>query len=156
MALKQGAKAPDFTLKTKTDDGLQDVSLSQHSGKNKVVLLFFPLAFTPVCQDELCTVSGGLNDYRNLNAVVYGLSVDSPFSQQAFAKANNIQIPLLSDFNKTVAAAYDVLAEDLIGLKGVAKRSVFVIAEDGTISYSWSSDNPHDLPVYDEIKAALA
>lgn len=156
MALNKGDTAPDFTLKTKTGDGLKDISLSAHRGKNKVVLLFFPLAFTPVCQDELCTVSGGLSDYSNLNAVVYGLSVDSPFAQEAFAQANAIKIPLLSDFNKTVATDYGVLAEELIGLKGVAKRSVFVIDEEGTIRFSWFSDNPRDLPVYDDIKAALA
>ncbi len=156
MALKTGIKAPDFTLKSKTANGLEDIRLSDELGKGKkVVLLFFPLAFTGVCQEELCTVSGGLDAYDALNAKVLGISVDSPFAQEGFAKSAGISIPLLSDFNKEVATAYDVLFEDLLGMKGVAKRSAFVINSDGTIAYSWSSDNPKDLPSFDAIKDAL-
>ncbi|MGE9294726.1 MAG: redoxin domain-containing protein [Puniceicoccales bacterium] len=155
MALATGTTAPEFTLKTKNADGLQDVSLKDNLGSKKTVLLFFPLAFTSVCQDELCTMSANLEEYSKLNAAVYGLSVDSPFAQEAFAQKNNITVPLLSDFNKEVAGAYDVLYADLLGFKGVAKRSAFVIDEDGKIVYSWSSEDPHNLPPFDELKAAL-
>lgn len=155
MALEKGKSAPDFVLKTKTANGLEEVRLSDRVGKKQIVLLFFPLAFTGVCQDELCTVSGGLDVYEKLDAEVLAISVDSPFAQEAFAKSAGITVPLLSDFNKEVSSAYDVLFEDLIGLKGVAKRSAFVIDRDGKIAYSWSSDNPKDLPSFDEIQSAL-
>lgn len=156
MALAKGTKAPDFTLKTKDADGLHDITLSDSFGKKKTVLLFFPLAFTSVCMDEMCTVNSGLQAYKDLNANVYGISVDSPFTQEKMALVDNLQFPLLSDFNKVVAEAYDVLYEELLGLKGVAKRSAFVIDEDGTIVYSESSDDPKVVPDFDAIKAALA
>lgn len=157
MAIATGTKAPDFTLKTKNDDGLADVTLSDHFGKSSTVLLFFPLAFAGVCQDELCSIRDSLGDYEGLNAQVYGISVDSPFSQEAFANANGgFKFPLLSDFNKEVSTAYDVLFEDLIGLKGVSKRSAFVIDKEGTVVYSESSDDPKQLPNFDAIKAAFA
>jgi len=155
MALATGTTAPKFTLKTKNADGLKDVSLQDTIGSQKTVLLFFPLAFTSVCQEEMCTMSNQLEEYSKLNAAVYGISVDSPFAQEAFAQKNDIRVPLLSDFNKETAAAYDVLYEDLLGFKGVAKRAAFVINEEGTIVYSWSSEDPHNLPPFDEIKAAL-
>ncbi|HKK19401.1 MAG TPA: redoxin domain-containing protein [Opitutales bacterium] len=156
MALATGTKAPEFTLKTKTAEGLEDVSLADNFGKQKTVLLFFPLAFTSVCMDEMCTVNQSLDDYSGLNAKVYGISVDSPFTQEKMAEVDKLQFPLLSDFNKEVAEAYDVLFEDLLGFKGVAKRSAFVIDEAGTIIYSESSDDPKQLPDFDAIKAALA
>lgn len=156
MAIATGTKAPDFTLKSKNDDGLVDVTLSANYGKGATVLLFFPLAFTSVCESELCGIRDSLADYEGLAATVYGISVDSPFSQEAFAKANNLNFPLLSDFNKDVSAAYDVLFEDLIGLKGVSKRAAFVINKDGEVVYSESSDDPKQLPNFEAIKAALA
>lgn len=155
MALPVGAKAPEFTLNRKIADGLEEVSLSDNLGKKQIVLLFFPLAFTDVCTTEMCGVSGNLDEYESLEAAVYGISVDSPFSQEGWAQANDITLPLLSDFNKETASVYDVIYEDLIGFKGVAKRAAFVVDRGGVISYSWSSDDPHDLPPFDEIKAAL-
>lgn len=155
MAISTGTKAPDFTLKTKTAEGLQDVCLSDNFGKKKTVLLFFPFAFTSVCVEEMCSVSAGLSAYTELNAAVYGISVDSPFAQEQMAKADNLQFPLLSDFNKEVATAYDVLFPELIGFKGVAKRSAFVVDESGTIVYSESSDDPKQMPNFEAIKAAL-
>ena len=86
MSLKVGDTAPDFTLKSKTADGLKDVGLGDYRGKKNVVVLFFPLAYTSVCTDEMCSVSQGLSDYETLNAAVLGISVDSPFSQEAWAK----------------------------------------------------------------------
>ena len=156
MALATGTKAPDFTLKSKQADDLADITLSDNFGKKQTVLLFFPLAFTDVCTQEMCDVSKGLNEYKDLDAVVYGISVDSPFAQEGWAEKEEIIIPLLSDFNKEVAASYDVLYEELIGFKGVAKRSAFVIDKEGTITFSWSSDDAHDLPDFDAIKQALS
>lgn len=155
MALATGTQAPDFTLKTKNADGLQDITLSAHKGKEQVVLLFFPLAFTSVCVQEMCSVSQDLATYRDLNAAVYGISVDSPFTLEVMAQKEGINFPLLSDFNKEVASAYDVLYPDLLGFKGIAKRSAFVINKDGVITFSSSSDDPHVLPDFEAIAAAL-
>lgn len=155
MALEVGTKAPDFTLKSKNAEGLQDVTLSDNFGNGKTVLLFFPLAFTGVCIDELCSVRDSLQEYNDLGATVYAISVDSPFTQEVFAQQNNLNFSLLSDFNKEVSGSYDVLFEDLIGLKGVSKRSAFVIDAEGTIKYSSSSDDPTVLPDFDAVKAAL-
>jgi peroxiredoxin len=155
MALSTGTKAPAFSLKTKTADGLKDVALADTLGKKQTVLLFFPLAFTGVCTAEMCAVSEGFAAYSALNAAVYALSVDSPFAQEAWAKANKITIPVLSDFNKDVAKAYDVLYTELLGFKGVAKRSAFVIGADGVIKYSWVSEDPKVLPDFAAIQAAL-
>ncbi len=155
MALQKDTKAPDFVLKHKTADGLADVRLSDNFGKKKTVLLFFPLSFTGVCTAELCSVQDSLKQYEQLNAAVYGISVDSPFSQEVFAKQEGIKFPLLSDFNREVATAYDVLFPELLGFKGVAKRSAFVIDENGKIVFSSSSDDPKVLPDFDAIKKAL-
>ena len=155
MALKPGTQAPLFTLKTKTAEGLQDISLADQIGKKKTILLFFPFAFTSVCMQEMCDVSNSLNTYSSLNAAVFGISVDSPFAQEKMAQIDQLKFPLLSDFNKEVSAAYDVLYPDLLGFKGVSKRSAFVIDESGTIIYSESSEDPHDLPDFDAIKAAI-
>jgi len=155
MALATGTKAPEFTLKSKNAEGLADISLADNFGKQKTVLLFFPLAFTSVCMDEMCSVSSGIQKYKDLNAAVYGISVDSPFTLEKMALVDDLQFPLLSDFNKDVSTAYDVLFEDLLGFKGVSKRSAFVIDEEGTIIYSESSDDPKQLPDFDAIIAAL-
>ncbi|MFP4351548.1 MAG: redoxin domain-containing protein [Puniceicoccaceae bacterium] len=155
MALAKGTKAPDFTLKHKTDDGLVDVTLSDNFGKKNTVLLFFPFAFTSVCMSEMCSVRDTLNCYTELNADVYGISVDSPFTLEVMAKKENICFPLLSDFNKEVAEKYDVLYEDLLGLRGVAKRSAFVVGKDGVITYAWSSDDPKNVPDFPELRASI-
>jgi len=155
MALAKGTKAPAFSLKTKTADGLKDIALSDTLGKKQTVLLFFPLVYTGTCTTEMCTVSQGLGAYTGLDAAVYGVSVDSPFAQEAWAKENKLTFPLLSDFNKEVTKAYDVLCPDLIGFKGVSKRSVFVIGKDGTIKYSWVTEDAKVLPDFAAIQAAL-
>ena len=155
MILKIGDKAPLFTLKTKTAEGLADVKLEDNIGVTQTVLLFFPLAFTSVCTAELCDVSAGLDDYQNLDAMVYAISVDSPFAQEAFARSAKIKVTLLSDFNKEVSTAYGVLFPELVGLKGVAKRSAFVIGRDGLIKYAESSDNPTKLPDFEMIRRTL-
>lgn len=155
MALAVNTKAPLFTLKQRTADGFADVALADYIGKKKVVLLFFPFAFSSVCEAELCSVSGGLDQYEALNAQVLGISVDLPFAQAAFANAVGISFPLISDFNGEVSKAYDVSYDEILGLKGVSKRSAFVIDLDGTIVYSSASDDPKVVPSFDEIKAAL-
>lgn len=155
MALSVNTKAPDFTLKHKTAEGVADVSLSDYRGKKKVVLLFFPFAFSSVCTDELCSASGGLAEFEGLNAQVLGISVDLPFANEAFASASGIQFPLLSDFNKEASTAYDVIYEEILGLKGISKRAAFVIDLDGTIVHSSASDDPKVVPSFEEIKAAL-
>ena len=155
MTLDIGNVAPDFTLKTKTTDGLKDVSLSDHLKDSSVVLLFFPFAFTSVCMAEACSVRDDLSSYEKLNAKVFGISVDSPFAQEVMAIKENLNFPLLSDFNKEVSKNYGVLYEEFIGFHGVSKRSAFVISSDGKISYAWSSDDPKQLPDFSEIKDSL-
>src|SRR5438876_397670 len=109
MALSVGTKAPDFSLKSKNASGLVDVKLSDNFGKKNTVLLFFPLAFTGVCTTEMCDVTAGLNGYKDLNAEVLAISVDSPFAQEAWAKQEKIGITLASDLNKEVTNVYGVL-----------------------------------------------
>jgi len=156
MALAVGTKAPDFTLKTKTADGLKDIKLSDHFGKEQVVLLFFPLAYTGVCTQEMCDISNGLSGYASLGAAVYGISVDSPFTHEAWAKANKITVTLLSDLNKTTTKAYDVVFPNLAGVGDTSARAAFVIGKDGVIKYSEQTPTPKDLPSFEKIKAALA
>ena len=116
MPLAVGSKAPDFTLKTKTAEGLKDIKLSDNFGKKQTVLLFYPLAFTGTCTQEMCDMTSGLDQYTGLGAEVYGISVDSPFANEAWAKQNKIGLTLLSDLNKTVTKAYDVVFPGLAGI----------------------------------------
>ena len=153
MALSVGSKAPSFTLKSKNAAGLSDVSLA--AGKN-TVLLFFPLAFTGVCTQELCDITAGLSSYSDLNADVIGISVDSPFAQEAWAQKEKIGITLVSDLNKETTKAYDVLFPGLAGIGDTSARAAFVIDKDGTIQYAEQTATPKDLPNFDAVKAALA
>ncbi len=159
MALPSNTQAPDFTLKYKHVEGLEDVTLSSNFGNTQTVLLFFPLAFTGVCMNEMCTIRDTLGEYETLGATVYGISVDSPFTQEVMSKQENINFKLLSDFNREVSKSYDVLYDVFLpgklGFNGVSKRSAFVINQDGKIIYSWSSDDPANLPPFDEIQSAL-
>jgi peroxiredoxin len=156
MPLAKGSKAPDFTLKTKTADGLKDVTLSANFGKKQTVILFFPLAYTGVCTDEMCSVTGGIADYAALDAEVLAISVDSPFAQEAWAKQNSIKVTLLSDLNKTVIKAYDVVFPMLAGVGDTAARAAFVVGKDGVIKYAEQTPTPKDLPNFAAVKAALA
>src|ERR1700737_204455 len=106
MALSIGTKAPDFALSSKTPDGIKLVKLRDNFGKKNTLLLFFPMAFTGVCTTEMCDISQGLNGYTNLNAAVYGISGDNPFAQEAWAKKENISVPLLSDYEHSIAREY--------------------------------------------------
>lgn len=156
MALSVGTKAPDFTLKSKTAEGLADVTLSANFGVKPTVLLFFPLAFTGVCTQELCDLSGGLEAYDALGAEVVAVSVDSPFAQEAWAQKEGIKIKLVSDLNKSVTAAYDVVFPALAGIGDTSARAAFIIDKEGVIQYSEQTPTPKDLPDFEAVRAALA
>ena len=156
MPLAVGSKAPDFILKTKTADGPKDVKLSDNFGKKQTVLLFFPAAFTSVCTQEMCDTTAGLGEYEKLGATVYAISVDSPFAQEAWAKANKITLTLLSDLNKTVTRAYQVVFPNLVEIYETSARAAFVIGTDGVIKYAEQTPTPKNLPDFAAVKAALA
>jgi len=155
MAIPVGTKAPDFNLKSKQASGVVDVKLSNNLGKKSTVLLFFPLAFTSVCTKEMCDVTAGLEAFSSLNADVIGISVDSPFSQEAWAQKEKITLTLASDLNKSTAKAYGVLLDDLLGFGSTAARAAFVIDKDGVVQYSEQTPTPKDLPNFDAVKEAL-
>ena len=156
MAIPVGSKAPDFTLKSKNASGLADVKLSENFGKKNTVLLFFPLAFTGVCTTEMCDITAGLGAYAGLNADVIGVSVDSPFAQEAWAQKEKIGITLASDLNKTTTKAYDVVFPMLAGVGDTSARAAFVVDKNGVVQYSEQTATPKDLPDFDAVKAALA
>ena len=155
MAIAVGSKAPDFTLKSKQASGLADVTLSKNFGRKNTVLLFFPLAFTGVCTMEMCDVTAGLSQFGSMNAEVIGVSVDSPFAQEAWAQKEKIGITLASDLNKKTAQAYGTLLPDLNGLGAVSARAAFVIDKNGVVQYSEQTPTPKELPNFDRIKETL-
>ncbi len=150
--LEIGSDAPDFTL---LEAPGKSVTLSEELERGPVVLVFYPADFTSVCQEELCRFRDVLADFNELGANVLGISVDGIFSHAAFKEANGIQFPLLSDWDKTVIEAYDVVHGNLAGMTKVAKRAVFVIDTDGTVVYKWVSDDPGRLPPFDEVEMAV-
>ena len=156
MAIPVGTKAPDFTLKSKQASGLVDVKLSNNFGKKNTVLLFFPAAFTGVCTQELCDITAGLSAYAGLNAEVVGISVDTPFAQEAWAQKEKIGITLASDLNKEVTRKYDVLFPMLAGVGDTSARAAFVIDKQGVVQYSEQTPSPKDLPNFEKIKETLA
>jgi len=149
-----GTSAPDFTL---FDTGRNQVSLDQLRGK-KVVLAFFPAAFTGVCEKELCTFESGLTGFEALNATIIGISVDAPFSNAAFAAKTGASFPILSDYTRSTVEAYGVALPDFAGMPGytASQRAVFLVDESGNVAYEWIAPNPGVEPNYDEIRAALA
>src|SRR4029077_16444492 len=156
MAISVGSKAPDFSLKSKQASGMVDVKLSGNFGKKNTVILIFPLAFTGTCTKEMCDITAGLNAYSGLNADVIAVSVDSPFSQEAWAQKEKIGITLASDLNKKVAEAYGTLLPDLLGLGAVSARAAFVIDRNGAIQYSEQTPTPKDLPNFNALQETLA
>lgn len=161
MTLTKGDTAPDFTLVTMTADGPQLFTLSEELKGSKLVLLFIPAAFTSVCTTEFCDISQGFQEYADLGAKVIGISGDSPFALAAWAEKEGITIPLVSDYEHTVAEAYGIAYEQFLPEKnlimgGVAKRSAFVIDADGTILHAEVLENPGNMPDFSAIKAALA
>ncbi len=153
MPIDVGAKAPDFTL---MDQDRQPVTLSDTLKKGPVVLAFFPAAFSSVCTKEMCTLRDAEAALNTLHAQVIGVSVDTFFSQKAFADAQKLNFPLLSDFNKDVIREYGVVNPDMIGLKDIAKRAVFVIDRDGVVRHSEVLDDARNEPDYTQVNQALA
>lgn len=152
MSVDVGSKAPDFTL---TNQERQPVTLSQQRGK-PVVLAFFPAAFSSVCQKELCTFRDSMARLNDAKAQVYGISIDTFFTLKAFHDAQNLTFPLLSDFNKEVIREYGVFNPDMIGLKGIAKRAVFVLDRDGVVRHKEVLEDARNEPNYEAVFAALA
>ncbi len=153
MSLKIGDKAPAFEL---LDTEKNKVSLADYKGKN-LLILFFPLAFTGVCTAELCAIRDGIADYNNVDAAVVAVSVDSIFTLGKFKAEQQLNFPLLSDFNKEAATAYGAIYEEFVlGMKGVAKRSAFVVDGQGIIQYAEVLESAGDLPNFDAIKEKLA
>lgn len=152
MSVQTGNKAPDFALYSSDKE---KITLSEQKGKN-VLLLFFPLAFTSVCTAELCSVRDNLSMYNNMNAVVYGISVDSPQTLDRFKKDQNLNFSLLSDFNKEASTNYGAIYDTFaMGMKGVSKRAAFVIDKEGTVRYAEVLENAGEQPNFEEIKKTL-
>ena len=161
MALSVGTQAPDFKLTTLGENGPEYVTLSENAGKTNVLILFVPMAFTGVCTKELCDITNGMNEYASLGARVVAISGDNPFAQKAWAEKESIRLTLLSDYDHSVARAYDIaydafLPEKNLGQSGVPKRSAFIVDKAGVIQYSEAKDSPGDLPDFAAIKAKLA
>ncbi len=153
MSLDTGNKAPNFTL---TSDEKKSVSLSDYQGKN-VVILFFPLAFTGVCTTELCNTRDDIASYQGLNAEILAISVDSPFVLEKFKEEQKLNFSLLSDFNRQTSKEYGALYEDFVlGMKGVSKRSAFVVDKEGIIRYAEVLENAGELPNFKAIKETLS
>jgi peroxiredoxin len=152
MAVETGSIAPDFTL---PNQDREPVTLSVQRGR-PIVLAFFPAAFSSVCEKELCTLRDALGRLDQVNAQVYGISVDSFFALKAFREQQHFPFPLLSDFNKEVIRAYGVFNEDMIGLKGIAKRAVFVLDKDGVVRHREVLDDARNEPDYQKVYDAAA
>lgn len=152
MAISIGQAAPDFTL---FDSEKKPLTLSEQKGKN-VLLLFFPLAFTSVCTKELCGVRDNISRYHSANAQVLGISVDSVYTLAKYKAEQSYNFPLLSDFNKEVSEAYDSLFKDwILNMKGVSKRSAFVIDKEGIVRYAEVLESTGEMPDFDKINAVL-
>ena len=151
MSVDVGSNAPDFTL---TNQDRQPVTLSQLRGQ-PVVLAFFPAAFSSVCQKELCTFRDSMTQLNRAKAQVFGISVDTFFSLKAFQDQQQLNFPLLSDFNKQVIRDYGVFNEDMIGLKGIAKRAVFVVDKDGVVRHREVLEDARNEPSYQHVFESL-
>ena len=152
MSIKVGQQAPDFTL---YDSDKQKVSLGDYKGKN-VLLLFFPQAFTGTCTKELCSTRDNIALYNDANAQVFGISVDSIFTLAKYKEDQNLNFPLLSDFNKNTSAEYGSLYDNFVfDMKGVSKRSAFVIDKDGVVRYAEVLETASDLPDFAAIQKTL-
>lgn len=153
MAIEIGQQAPDIELPVAGSQ--EKFRLSDYKGKQPVVLLFFPLAWTGVCTQQMCDTRDSMNGYEELGAKVVGISVDSPFALNKFKEDQGLNFDLASDFNREAVQAYGCQYEDLLGFKGVAKRSAFVIDKEGKIAYARVNESAKDVPSKDEIQQAL-
>lgn len=153
MAIEVGQQAPDIELPVAGSQ--EKFKLSDYQGKQPVVLLFFPLAWTGVCTQQMCDTRDSMNKYDQLGAKVVGISVDSPFALNKFKEDQKLNFDLASDFNKDAIEKFGCKYEDLIGFKGVSKRAAFVIDKEGKVIYAQVNESAKDVPSFDEIKAAL-
>ena len=153
MSVDVGAKAPDFTLPNQDREG---VTLSEKLQAGPVVLAFFPAAFSSVCQQEMCTFRDSMAELNKSDAQVLGVSTDTFFALKAWGDAQKLNFPLLSDYNKDVIRKYGVVNPDMIGLKDISKRAVFVIGKDGVVKHREVLDDARNEPSYDKVKQALA
>ncbi|HBB58438.1 MAG: peroxiredoxin [Chitinophagales bacterium] len=152
MAIQIGQSAPDFTL---FDSDKNPVQLSAQQGNN-VLLLFFPQSFTGVCTKELCSIRDNIALYNDAHAKVFGISVDSVFTLGKFKEEQQLNFPLLSDFNKKVSELYDTIYHDwILDMKGVSKRSAFVIDRKGVVQYAEVLESAGDIPDFEKINAKL-
>ncbi len=153
MSVTVGSKAPAFTL---FDTDRKPRSLAEFAGK-KVVLAFYPGAFTGVCTKEMCAFRDAMAAFNSFNAQVVGISVDSPFANKGFADANKLTFTLLSDHTRATSKAYAGVYEDFAGVQGytASKRAVYVLDEQGVVTYVWVADAAGNEPPYDDVKAAL-
>ena len=153
MSVDVGAKAPDFTLH---NQNREDVTLSDELKKGPVVLAFFPAAFSGVCHQEMCTFRDSASDLNKVNANVLGVSTDTFFTLKAWGDQLKLNFPLLSDYNKDLIKKYGVLNPDMIGMKDIAKRAVFVIDRDGVVRHREVLEDARNEPNYDAVKKTLA
>jgi peroxiredoxin len=153
MSVDVGSKAPDFTL---PDQDRQATTLSDKLAKGPVVLAFFPAAFSGVCQKEMCTFRDSMAELSKVNAQVYGVSTDTFFALKAWDDQQKLGFPLLSDYNKDVIRKYGVVNPDMIGLKDISKRAVFVIDKGGVVRHREVLDDARNEPDYGKVKSALA
>jgi peroxiredoxin len=153
MAAEVGSKAPDFTL---MNQDREPVRLSDQFGKANLILAFFPAAFSGTCTKEMCTLRDSMSQLSGLDARVYGISTDTFFALKAWGDEQKLGFPLLSDYNKAAIKAYDVANPDMIGLKDIARRAVFVIDKKGVVRYREVVEDARNEPDYEKLKKALA
>ena len=153
MAADVGSKAPDFAL---VNGERETVKLKDAIGSENVVLAFFPGAFSGTCTKEMCAFRDAMSQLKGLNAKVFGISTDTFFTLKAWGDQQKLGFPLLSDYNKEAIQAYGVVNPDMIGLKNIAKRAVFVLDKGGTIRYREVLEDARNEPDYDKLKQALA
>jgi len=152
VAIRTGDSAQGFELPHKPGE---TIDVGTHIGSEPVVLLFFPLAFSPTCTDEFCTMRDEWDSWASLDAKVFGVTCDSPFVTDRFREELRIPFPILSDFNRDVAKSWGAIHDELLGLRDVPKRAAFVVDANGSVAYDWVSDDPSKLPDFAAVKSAV-
>lgn len=156
MTVQPGEAAPGFHAQVTDGREVHGFTLAEHLGEGApIVLAFFPFAFTSVCEEQLLDLKRNLDALQEHDALVFGLSVDSPFTLRAYHQEHAFGFPLISDFNRQATEAYDLEHESLLGLDRPAKRATIVIAPDGTIAWAWITDDPEEKPSIDEILSVV-
>lgn len=155
MTIQPGDQAPNFTAKVTDGETVDEFELSEHLGDGPVVIGFFPLAFTSVCENQMTDLKENLETLQAEGATVFGLSVDSPFALQAFHQENNFGFPLISDYNREAVDAFGLFYEDLMGLEKPAKRSTVILNENGDVAWTWTTDDPGQKPDIETVKSVV-